>query len=146
MAKINFTKEHNDKLQSLAGEALMNGTKFKGNLGSEMNIHDLIHNCTVNTLSRYHSNIKKEVTEIENLDDEWSLTDYQQRKAAELKKTQELINLLIGYKRYQAESEAEKAKLAELKATYKELKESTTSPEVRLKEMEDQIAALGGTV
>ena len=141
MTKINFTKEHQERLGVLASDALTKGEKFKGNLGSEMTIYDLIHNCNVNTLSRYHSNIKKEVADIELLD-EWSLTEYQQKKAANLKKTQELINLLIGYKRNQAEIEANREKLSKLKSTYSELKESTKTPEDKLKEVEAQILAL----
>lgn len=141
MSKINFTKEHLEKLNTLASEALMKGTKFKGNLGSEMSIYDLVHNCTVTTLSIYHSSIKKEVAEIENLD-EWSLTEDQQRKASRLKKNQELINLLIGYKRSQEEIAANKEKLAELKEVYNKLKEDTKTPEDRMKEIEAQMAQL----
>lgn len=141
MAKINFTKEHQDKLNSLAGEALVKGTVFKGNLGAQMNIYDLFHNCNTNTLTRYHANIKKEIAEIEALD-EWSFTEYQQRKAADLKKTQELVFLLIGYKRNQAEVEANKAQLAELKETYNKLKEDTKTPEDKMKEIEAKMAVL----
>lgn len=141
MSKINFTKEHNARLGELAAEALFKGTKFKGNLGTESTIHDLIHNTQINTLTRYHANIKKEVAEIEAMD-EWSLSDYQQTKAKNLKKNQELIFLLIGYKRYQEEIAANKAKLAELKSTYAQLKEDTKTPEDRMKEIEAQMAAL----
>lgn len=141
MAKINFTKEHQDRLGVLAAEALFNGTTFKGNLGSEMNIYDLFHNCNINTLTRYQGIIKKEVADIEALD-EWSLTEYQQRKAANLKKVQELVNLLIGYNRSKAEKEANKAKLAEVKAQYEKLKEDTKTPEDKMKEMEAAMAAL----
>lgn len=141
MAKINFTKEHQDRLGVLAAEALFNGTTFKGNLGSELNIYDLFHNCNINTLTRYHGLIKKEVADIEALD-EWSLTDYQQRKAATLKKTQELVNLLIGYNRAKSEKEANRAKLAEVKAQYEKLKEDTKTPEDKMKEMEAAMAAL----
>lgn len=141
MAKINFTAEHNARLGVLAAEALIKGTTFKGNLGSELNIYDLFHNCTVNTLTRYHGNLKKEIADIEALD-EWSLTEHQQRKAANLKKNQELVNLLIGYKRSQEEKEANKSKLAEVKAQYAKLKEDTKTPEDKMKELEATMAAL----
>lgn len=137
--KINFTKEHQDRLNVLASDALVKGTKFKGNLGSEMTIYDLFHNCTVTTLSRYHTTIKKEVGDIEALD-EWSLTPYQQQKAANLKKNQELINLLIGYKRNLEQKEAAATKLASMKDEYAKLKESTKTPEDKLKELEQAMA------
>jgi len=145
MAKVNFTKEHFAQLSALAGAALINGTRFKGNMGTEMNIYDLFHNTNITTLTRYHGNIKKEIAEIEGMD-EWSLTEHQQRKATNLKKQLELVFLLIGYQRNKAEVEANAAKLRELKATYAELKESTKTPEDRLKEAEAQIAALEAEV
>lgn len=141
MAKINFTAEHMAKLGALAGEALIKGSTFKGNLGSELNIYDLFHNCNINTLSRYHTNLKKEIADIEALD-EWSLTDYQQKKAATLKKNQELINLLIGYKRSQEEKEANRTKLAAITEQYNKLKEDAKTPEDKMKELEAQMAAL----
>lgn len=145
MAKINFTAEHQARLQQLAGEALFAGTTFKGSLGSEMSIFDLIHNTNVQTLTRYHGNIRKEISEIENLD-EWSLSEYQQKKASRLKKNAELINLLIGYQRKQAEVAAEKQAYAELKKKYNELKEQTTTPEDRLKAVEAELAGYGPEV
>jgi hypothetical protein len=140
MATINFTKEHRDKLMALAGEALISGATFKGSTGTTNNIYDLFHNVNIGTLSRIHGNIKNEIASIENLD-EWSLTDYQQRKADGLKKMQELINLLIGFKRKTEEDANTKATVKELKAQLDTLKKETMTPEARIKELEDKIAA-----
>lgn len=141
MSKINFTKEHRDRLGVLAADALFEGTTFKGNLGSEHNIFTLFHNCTPTTLSRYLSTTKKEITDIEGLD-EWSLTEHQQRKLSALKKQAELINLLIGYLRSTEEAEANRQKLATLKGEYAKLKESAKTPEEKLKDLEAEMAAL----
>lgn len=145
MSKINFTLEHTARLKELAGEALLAGTLFKGNIGTEQTIYDLFHTCNVNTLTRYHGNIKKEVAEIEALD-EWSLTDYQQKKAVRLKKNQELINLLIGYKRNQEQLATDREKVKALRAQYQTLKEATTTPEEKLKAIEAELAAYGPEV
>ena len=72
------------------------------------------------------------------------MTDYQQRKLEATKETQELVNLLIGFKKDSAQKEADKSKLSELKAKYKELKESTMTPEDRLKALEAEIKSIGG--
>jgi len=146
MAKINFTPEHSAKLKELAVKALFDGETFKPTgLGNENTIHDLIHNVSVDTLTKYHANVKKQVAEIENLD-EWNLTDYQQRKAASLKKTQELVNLIIGYRRSEIEKAAEKKALQEKLSLYKQLKEEAKTPEERMKELEAEIVAAGGTL
>src|SRR5687768_15951245 len=126
--KINFTKENQDRLNQLAGDALFKGTTFKGSVGSEINIYDLIHNCQINTLSRYHGSLKKEISEIDNLD-EWSLTDHQKRKKANLEKQKELINLLIGHKRFKEQEAASRKEYLSLKSQYAELKENTKTPE-----------------
>lgn len=137
--KINFTKENKTRLAEMAGDALMRGTRFKGNLGTEMTIFDLIHNCQINTLSRYYASIKKEIVAIEDLD-EWSMTDHQKRKKADLEKQKELINLLIGFKRYTEEQEANKDKVKALKEQYETLKKSTMTPEAQLAELEKELA------
>lgn len=141
MPKTNFTKEHHEKLMGLAGNALFKGTIFKGNLGSEMRIHDLVHNCTVDTLSRHNVILKKQIAEIEEKDD-WSLTPYQVQKANDLKKQQELIYLLIGFKRYNQEKAEEESELKALKKEYEKLKEDTKTPEQKMQEYEKKIAAL----
>jgi len=142
--KINFTKENQDRLNQLAGDALFKGTIFKGGSvgNTETNIYDLVHNCQINTLSRYHSNLKKEIAAIDDLD-EWSLTDHQKRKKANLEKQKELINLLIGYKRFREQEAATRKEYLEKRAKYNELKENTKTPEDRLKELEADLATYG---
>lgn len=139
---INFTPEHRKELMDLAGEALISGAAFKGSVGSTINIYDLFHNCNINTLSSLHGNMKKEISKIEELD-EWSLDDYQKRKAASLRKFQRLLFLLIGFKRKQAEDTNMKATAKELRARIATLKDELMTPEDRIKEAEAALAALG---
>ncbi len=146
MSKINFTPEHLARLKELAVKSLFDGETFRvTGIGNEANVGDLIHNTSLNSLTKYHQNLRKEISDIESLD-EWSLTDHQRAKASRLRKTQELINLLIGYKRYESEKEAEKEKVKKLQETYAKLKEDTKTPEVRMKELEAEILAAGGTL
>jgi hypothetical protein len=141
MSTISFTKEHKEKLNALALEALFQGTEFKAKIGANHTIHDLLHTCSLNTLQQLHSQTKKEAAEIETMD-EWSLTDHQQRKLKDLKDKQEILNLLIGYKRYLAEAESKRQELKELKGQLKNLQELNKTPDQRQKELEAKIASL----
>lgn len=142
MAKINFTEEHKQELNGLLLNALYNNTTVEGKVGTQLNVHDLVHNTSLTTLSNIHKSLKKAAESISDMD-EWSLTDYQQRKQKVLESNARMVNLLIGYKKYNEELAEEKKKLAELKADYKKLKEDTKTPEVRLKEIEDKLVAAG---
>lgn len=138
--KINFTKEHQEKLNALAGEALIKGTVFKAHMGTEANIYDLFHNYTVGTLQAFNKKLKKEIDDSET--DEWTNSDYQERKLNDLKKRQELIFLLIGYKKSEEERKAAREKATALKAELTTLKESNKTPEEKIKEKEAELAAL----
>lgn len=140
--KINFTKENKESLFNLAGEALVKGTKFKGSMNTELTIYDLFHNCNINTLERYYGNLEKEVEAISKVG-RWNLTSYQQRKKLALENQKELIDLLIGYKKFVAEQEASRKEYRDMKAQYDQLKENTKTPEERLKEMEAKLAGFG---
>ena len=59
-----------------------------------------------------------------------------------MKDTKELVNLIIGWKRKNMEIAENKAKKAALTTKLAELKESTKTPEDRIKEMEAELAAL----
>lgn len=141
MQEINFTKEHQQKLDTLLLDALYNRKEFKQKMGTVLNVFDLVHNTSINTISDMYRTTKKQASEIDDMD-EFSLTPYQQRKQEQLKEQAELLKLLSGYLRNKQQQEAKKAKLAELKATYNDLKESAKTPEDRLKELEQQIASL----
>jgi hypothetical protein len=139
--RINFTKEHQDRLSQLAGEALIKGTIFKGGSvgNAEVTVYDLFHNCTVQTLSRYQANLKKEVREIDDLD-EFLLTPHQKQKKSKLEKQRELMTLIIGYKRFQEQTVADRKEYLAIKSQYDQLKENSKTPEDRLKELEAKMA------
>lgn len=141
MAKINFTKEHYAKMKELAFAMLVANEAITTKMGQPLNIVELMHTQTINTLNGIRLAITKYIEDLEK-QDEWVATDYQQEKLETLKRRKELVNLIIGWKRHNLEVTEAKAKKAELTAQLKELKESQKTPEDRIKELEAQLTAI----
>jgi len=137
--KINFTQGHYAKLQSLAADALFNKVVVSTKLGHPLNIYELLHTTTINQLSEIKSSLSKTIEKIEETD-EWVQPD--NNKLEWYKNAKELVNLIIGWKRYNLEVEANKKKKEELSEKLNELKESTKTPEDRIKELEAQLKEL----
>lgn len=137
--KINFTKEHMARLQDLAITALFSKKVFTTKLGQPLNIFELIHTTSINQLNEMKSQVAKKIEKIEDAD-EWISPDND--KLQSLKDSKELINLVIGFKRFNAELSENARKKEELTEKLAELKESQKTPEDRIKEMEAELAAL----
>jgi chromosome segregation ATPase len=137
--KINFTKANMLRLCELANDALFEKKTVTTKLGQVLNIFELIHTTTVNQLNEIRLSLSKKIEKIEE-GDEWTSPDNDKLQA--MKDTKELVNLIIGYKRYNMELAENKAKKAELTKKLEELKESTKTPEDRIKEMEAQLKEL----
>ena len=144
MAKVNFTKEHYAKMQTLAFAMLVDNSTISTRMGQPLNIVELMHTQTINTLNNIRLNLGKQIEDIEKTD-EWVATDYQQEKLEALKKKKDLVNLIIGWKRYNLEAQETKAKKQALKAQLEELKESQKTPEDKIKELEAQLKELDTT-
>ncbi len=144
MAKVNFTKEHYAKMKELAFAMLVSNHTISTKLGQPLNIVELMHTQTVNTLNNIRLSLGKQIDDLEK-QDEWIATDYQQEKLEALKKKKELVNLIIGWKRHNAEIAETKAKKAELTKQLEELKDSQKTPEDRIKELEAQLKDLDTT-
>ena len=141
MGKINFTREHQVALYNKATIALFNKQVFKGNTGTEYTIHDLLHNLTINSLKLILSSLKKKIDNAE-ADDEFTMTESEQRVIEVMRSDKELITLIIGYKRWQEEIRETREKKLELQKKLNDLKESQKTPEDRIKELELEIAEL----
>lgn len=141
MAKINFTKEHYAKMKELAFAMLVANEAITTKMGQPLNIVELMHTQTINTLNGIRLAVTKQIEDFEK-QDEWVATDYQQEKLETLKRRKELVNLVIGWKRRNMEVAEAKAKKAVLTAQLKELKESQKTPEDRIKELEAQLTAI----
>lgn len=144
MAKINFTQEHFEKLKAYAVEMLFTQETVTTKLGQTLNIVELLHTTTINTLNSIRLQLAKEIEAIEN-QDEWVSGEVSQRKLEILKAKKELVNLIIGYKRFiqeQAEIARERAYLEDELAR---LKESQKTPEDKIKEIESKLETLTTT-
>lgn len=139
MAKINFTKEHEAKLDALAVKMLKENGVVRTSMGQCLNIVELMHTTSINQLNNIRTALLKTIQKKEE-GDEWIETDTS--ALDQMKNTKELVNLIIGWKRKNLEIAENKAKKEELTKKLSELKESTKTPEDRIKEMEAQLAEL----
>lgn len=144
MAKVNFTKEHYAKMQTLAFAMLVHNQTISTKMGQPLNIVELMHTQTINTLNGIRLALGKQIETLES-QDEWVATDYQQEKLEALKKQKELVNLIIGWKRHNLEIQEARARKAELTAQLDELKESQKTPEDRIKELEAKLQEIDTT-
>lgn len=141
MGKINFTTENKSRLEELATKFLFGNLPIQGPIGTSMRVEDLLHNTSVNSLVTMNSHLKKQIASMSDLD-EWSCTDADTWKLERLKETQELVSLVIGYKKWLAEQEEISEKKAALAAQIDSLKESQKTPAERIAELESQLANL----
>ena len=137
--KINFTKDHMSRLLDLADEALFDKTVVFTKLGQPLNIYELLHTTSINQLNEIKNSLSKKIEKAEETD-EWVQPDND--KLQSMKDTKELVNLIIGWKRYNLELTENELKKEELSKKLAELKESTKTPEDRIKELEDQLKEL----
>ena len=144
MAKVNFTKEHYAKMQTLAFAMLVHNQTISTKMGQPLNIVELMHTQTINTLNGIRLSLGKQIETLES-QDEWVATDYQQEKLEALKKQKELVNLIIGWKRHNLEIQEARARKAELTAQLDKLKESQKTPEDRIKELEAKLQEIDTT-
>lgn len=141
MGKVNFTTENKSRLEELATKFLFGNLPIQGPIGTSMRVEDLLHNTSVNSLVSMNAHLKKQIASMSDLD-EWSCTDADIWKLERLKETQELVSLVIGYKKWLAEQEEISEKKAALAARIDALKESQKTPAERIAELEKQLADL----
>lgn len=137
--KINFKKEHFDKLKELAVKALFNNDTVVGRLGNPIDIVELIHGTTINSLNQIRLSLAKKIEGLEGKD-EWAADDTNQVSLEKAKEQKDLVNLIIGYKRYKQEVADNKANKKALQEQLSTLKESQKTPEDKIKELEAQLA------
>ena len=137
--KINFTKEHFSKLVNLVAQAAMNNVTIPTKMGQQLNIVDLLHTTSINTLNNIKATLTQKIRNIE-VRDEWIEADSDILE--EVKAHKELVNLIVGWKRWKLEMDENRRKREELQKKYDDLCESTKTPEDKKKELEAEIAAL----
>lgn len=139
--KVNFTETNMARLKELAVEMLLNNGIVSTKIGQVLNVSDLLHTTTINTLNSIKNSIKKRIETLEGAD-EWTVEVDTQREIGNLKKDAELVNLIIGYKRYTQEVAENHAKKRELEKQLRNLEESTKTPAERIEDLKKQIEAL----
>lgn len=144
MAKINFTKEHFDKMCSLLLTMLLSNNTVNSKLGTPINVVELLHTTTINSLNNIRLALSNKIKRLEN-QDRWVTSGSTEKQLGTVRGQEELVNLVIGYKRYRMEVEENAQKKAELTAKLKALKESQKSPEDKIKELEAELSAMGET-
>ena len=137
---INFTKEHMQKLSELALKMLFVNGEIRNKIGTPLSIVELLHTTSINQLNEIKAALAKKIEQQEGRD-EW--IDPDNEKLTQLKEDKELVNLIVGWKRLNLERAENARKKEELTKKLAELKESTKTPEDRIKEMEAELAALG---
>lgn len=141
MAKINFTKDHFNKMLSMAAAMLVNNEVVMTKMGQPLNIVELMHTATIGTLMDIKKSLSKKIENLED-QDEWVESNTNQVNLTRYKNQKELVNLIIGWKRFMLEaSEAAKRK-QELESKLKELKDSQKTPEDKIKEIEAELASM----
>lgn len=144
MAKINFTKEHLEKMKELAIDMLLNNMSITTTMGTVLNISELMHTTTIGTLNKIRLVLTKKIRDAEDKD-EW--VDFSDSKYLDtIRKQKDLVNLIIGWKRYNMEKEANEARRKELEKKLDELKESQKTPEDKIKELKEEIKSLDNEV
>lgn len=140
MKKINFTKEHFEKMKGLLVDMLINNDTIQHKIVT-MDVVALLHTTSINSLNSCRLELGKAVENLEN-QDEWTTSEYNQVKLEKLKKQKELVNLVIGYKRFLAEKQENAERKKELTAQLTALKESQKTPEDKIKELEAELSGL----
>lgn len=137
--KIKFTPEHLKRMQDLLLAMLMSNGVLYSKLGTPIGVSELLHQTSINQLNEMKAGLQNKISKME-AQDEWVEVD--QDKLQSLRDSRELVNLIVGYKRYNAELAANAAKLEILKTKLAEMKEDAKTPQERMAELETQIAAL----
>lgn len=141
MGKINFTKEHFERMKELAVDMLLNNESVTTKMGQILNISELFHTTTVRTLNNIKLGLAKKIEDAENKD-EWVSDASDSKYLNLLRKQKELVNLIIGWKRYNMEKETIKSERKALEEELNRLKESQKTPEDKIKDIEEKLNGL----
>lgn len=141
MAKVNFKKEHFDKMKSLALTFLLDNKVVCNKFNQPINIVELLHCTTINSLNTIRLSLTKQIEALES-QDEWASSSVSQAKLDSIKEAKELVNLIIGYKRHLVEVEEIAEKREFLSRELESLKESQKTPEDKIKELEAELSSL----
>jgi predicted nucleic acid-binding Zn-ribbon protein len=130
--KINFTKEHFSRMNELLLDYLLKNKSIPTRIGGTISVVEL------------RILLDKNIERLSS-QDEWTKSDVEQEKLANAKTTRELVNLVIGYKRYNLELTEIKNKQEELTAQIEALKDSQKTPDDKIAELQKELDSLEST-
>lgn len=136
---VHFTKENYETLRKLGADMLFANEVIVYGIGQPKTIIELLHTTSIETLNKIKQALNKKIEEQENKD-EWA--DPDNAKLDKLRKNKELVNLIIGWKRFNLEKDAQAYKKAELTKKLNELVESQKTPADRIKELQAELDAM----
>ena len=136
---VHFVKENYETLRKLAADMLFANETISYGVGQPKSIIELLHTTSIETLNKIKQTLSKRIEEQENKD-EW--VDPDNSKLDKLRKKKELVNLIIGWKRFNLEKDAQDYKKAELTKKLNELVESQKTPADRIKELQAELDAM----
>jgi hypothetical protein len=136
--RINFTKEHQEKLDKFVVRMWKEEIVVIGKLGQPLNICEL-KTLTPNSLNDLKLIYDKKISSLE-AKDEW--VDPENDKLELYKFIREGLNLLVGFKRKLIQDREVEQEKNELDKTISELREASKTPEDKLKELMAKRAAL----
>lgn len=136
---IHFTKENYENLRKLAADMLFANEVINYGIGQPKSIIELLHTTSIETLNKIKTSLGDKIKDLENKD-EWISPD--NAKLDRIRKKKELVNLIIGWKRFNLEKDAQARKKAELTKKLNELKESQKTPADRIKELEAELSSM----
>jgi hypothetical protein len=144
MTKINFTTENETRLKVLFVELGFTKEVLSGKFGANTyTVWDVLHLLQLDTLEFLYNNLEKEIEVVQKKGrNKWLETNTATKKVEKLSKWYEFVDLVLGYKMYQAEVGKKASKLAEARAELKAMKEEVKTPAERIAEMEKQIEEL----
>lgn len=141
MGKINFTKENFERMKELAVEMLLNNESVPTKIGQVLNVFDLFHTTTITSLNNIRLSLNKKIEDAESKD-EWVSDASDSKYLSMIRRHKELVNLIIGWKRWNLEKTETAALRKKLKKSLEALKESQKTPEEKIKELENKIKEL----
>ena len=143
MNKINFTEKNSERLANLAVGLLFSGEIFKGLLGTEHTVYDLVHNTSINSFKKLEEKLRKELADA-GTEDIWDIDPNKKDALIKLEAQVEFVTVLRGYKIYQSQQHSIEMKKALLEREIQKVEEISKTPEQKIAELKAQLAMLEG--
>ena len=140
MGKVNFTKEHLDKLTKAIADAVLNNTIVTGPVGQTYNAYELANTLSLSSLRAISNGLNKRKASLA-ITDEW-VENPNQDKIAAIDEQLSLISLIIGFKLKEEEAQANARERKRLEAQLNELEQSQKTPADLIADIKKQLEAL----